>query len=416
MIWQIIKKQCIVFIRNPQQLFLLLLLPIILIVILSVSLSSFMEGETIQIDANVAMIEHADEQEQLEQFLAKIEESNIPDEAKQQITMSLEQLSLITLIKEILTDVDFVELKEISVAEKEKVLNDDEFAVVLEFPETFLVESYEAMYLDESELGTIKLYENKGHPLAANAVKTIVYEIQEQIMYGTFAEKNGVDIDVLKQSLETEIGKIETVNQSEKISSKEYYTVGMAVMNTLFIAGAVGSFAFMEKQLQVFNRIILSDMSRWSYFIGVFLSGTIFSLFQLFILFGFSWIVYGITWDILSWLVVTVFLALSVGGLSVLLAAISYRSNSETVINMFSTMIVSILALLGGSFFPIGDYSSFIQTLGDFTPNGAAMTSYLSLLRGESVTQLTEQLFRLMLFTVVLLLAAIASFPKRGQI
>lgn len=235
-------------------------------------------------------------------------------------------------------------------------------------------------------------------------------------MYGTFAEKNGVDIDVLKQSLETEIGKIETVNQSEKISSKEYYTVGMAVMNTLFIAGAVGSFAFMEKQLQVFNRIILSDMSRWSYFIGVFLSGTIFSLFQLFILFGFSWIVYGITWDILSWLVVTVFLALSVGGLSVLLAAISYRSNSETVINMFSTMIVSILALLGGSFFPIGDYSSFIQTLGDFTPNGAAMTSYLSLLRGESVTQLTEQLFRLMLFTVVLLLAAIASFPKRGQI
>ena len=58
MIWEIIKKQGIVFMRNKQQLFLLLMLPIILISILSASLSGFISGDTVEIEAKVALIEN----------------------------------------------------------------------------------------------------------------------------------------------------------------------------------------------------------------------------------------------------------------------------------------------------------------------------------------------------------------------
>src|SRR5699024_6440762 len=140
------------------------------------------------------------------------------------------------------------------------------------------------------------------------------------------------------------------------------------------------------------------------------------SFIQLLIIFGFSYVIYGISWDILAFLIVTFCLAVAVGGFSVLLAAISYRANSETVINLFSSTFVAVLALLGGSFFPIGDYSNVVQTMGAFTPNGAAMSAYLNLLRGYSIVDSATQLIFLITFTMILLLIAIASFPKRGKL
>src|SRR5690606_4840928 len=126
---------------------------------------------------------------------------------------------------------------------------------------------------------------------------------------------------------------------------------------------------------------ILANMSRWSYFIGIFFSAVIFSFIQLLVIYGFSWIVFGVKWSVLPFIVVTLCLAFAVGGVAVLLVAISYRSDSEVAVNIFASIIVAILSLLGGSFFPIGDHSDLIQTIGNFTPNGAAMTSYLTILR-----------------------------------
>src|SRR5690625_6218935 len=46
----------------------------------------------------------------------------------------------------------------------------------------------------------------------------------------------------------------------EPVDAKEYYTIGMAVMNVLFIASTIGSYAYREKRTHVFNRIIVADI------------------------------------------------------------------------------------------------------------------------------------------------------------
>ncbi len=136
------------------------------------------------------------------------------------------------------------------------------------------------------------MYENKGKQFGVTAVKSILEHFEQQLTMTVFLTKENIDVHTIRETFDEKLGKIGTVGKSKKIGSKEYYTIGMAVMNTLFIASAVGSLAYMEKQSHVFNRIILSNMSRWSYFIGIFISGTIFSLLQLLVIFSFSWLVY----------------------------------------------------------------------------------------------------------------------------
>ena len=78
-------------------------------------------------------------------------------------------------------------------------------------------------------------------------------------------------------------------------------------MNVLFIATAISAITFLEKKMHVFDRVILANVSRWVYFMSVFISGAIFALLQLLIIFGFSWVIFGVSWPNLTYfLIVTV--------------------------------------------------------------------------------------------------------------
>jgi len=201
MIWEMIKKQLVVFVRNPQQLFLLLILPVILIVILSVSLSSFMNGETVAIDAKVAIVQHENEKEQLEEFKQLLENTPIEENDKQEILHAAEQFTVIPLLKELFDSIDSMEMVEIPIAEKEEVLKTDEYTVVIEVPENFLLDVYQTMLLGENVTPKLKLYENEGKQLASVAVKSVLDHFQEQLTLTTLAMKNGVDPMILQEQL-----------------------------------------------------------------------------------------------------------------------------------------------------------------------------------------------------------------------
>lgn len=418
MIWEIVKKQGLTFMRNPQQLFLLIALPLILIIILSVSLSGFISGETIEIEVNVALIEHSDEKDQLEKFLTKIENSNLSEEEKTIFKETANQYQIVQKLKEdIFQEMDHViTIEEISPENKEEALNNDEYTTIIEIPANFTYETLRYLLLNEGEAETITLYENEGKEIGASAVKSIIHLFQEQLKMMEIAATHQMDPTMFQIDTEQIIGEVTSIQQSKPITSKEYYTIAMAVMNVLYIATTIASFSFLEKQSQVFNRVILSDVSRWIYFLGVFSSGAIFAFFQLLIIFGVSWLIFGVTWPLAEFLVITLTLAIAVGGLAVLLTAISYRLNSEAFINFFTTIFIAFLALLGGSFFPIGDLSSIFQWIGDLTPNGAGMSLYLNLLRGNDLLDTTNHLFFLIALTVAFIVIAVISFPKRGQI
>ncbi|WP_077702973.1 ABC-2 transporter permease [Virgibacillus dokdonensis] len=416
MIGQIIKKQFLLLWRSPVELLLLLALPVVLIVILGSALGNFMDGDSPGMHAKVAMIEHSSEREQFEKFKRDFEtDLGLTEDTVANIEKRLPIQTLKTIFhtKEISK---MMELEEISVEEKSKILQEDTYTAVIEVPEDFSYQYLSYILLDRKQAPQLQLYENEEKQLSAGAIQSIIKSFQQQLTLESLLEEKGMEQNEADLSTISVEGQQKNLEQRKSITAKEYYTVGMAVMNALFVASTIGLIAFREKQSFVFARIILANMSKWTYFTGVLCSAVIFSLIQLLVIYGFAWLIFDVTWgDLTAFIVITIAFSIAVGGITVLLTAISYRMHSETVTNLFSSVIVSILALVGGSFFPIGENVQVIELIGNFTPNGSGMSAYLAILRGESIGKIGNHILFLSVFGFAMIMIAAMTFPKRGK-
>ncbi|PAV29774.1 hypothetical protein CIL05_10440 [Virgibacillus profundi] len=389
----------------------------VLIAILGTALSGMMNGQNPNINVKVTFIEHGDEAEQVDRFMNEIE-NDLPQAAVEGIQSGIDGMMPISILKkEVFGSEDLkeiVEINEVHLSERTSVLDDNTYTTVIEVPDNFTYQTLKHMVLDQDTQPTLKVTQNDQHQIGSSIVSDVLNQFQEQLTLGTFLEKNGIDQNAIQLDEES-YGEVTTINQKKSVTSKGYYAVGMAVMNVLFIASTIGSMAFLEKKIHVFDRVILANVSRWVYFTGVLISGTIIGFFHLLIVFGFAWLVFGVSWpDLIAFFTVTLAFAAAVGGIAVLLTAISYRFNSEVITNFFSGIVVTIMAVLGGSFFPLGDSSAIIRTLGNLTPNGAGMSAYLTILRGDGISQIGSHIFFLIIFAIVTVIIAALSFPKRG--
>lgn len=414
MIFNIVKKQGIVLFRNRHQLFLLILLPIILITILSISLSSFFSSDLTPINLKVAIIEHEDEGEQIDRFLS--DNKTIPMFESEEVAEQIKQFTPVKILTEdvfgSLTDIVVVET--VSAKNKDKVLNDESYTTVIEVPNEFTYSMLNRLFLDVEHIKSLIIYENNEDRQGVAIVKQIINEYKEQLTFTSLVGKHNLNIDDFNDMTERVKGNITSIDDVQPINSKQYYTVGMAVMNVLFIASAIGTYAYEEKKINVFDRIVMANIRGWTYFSGILISGTLFAFIQLIILFAFSRLFFGVSiGHIGSFLLVTLALATTVGGISVLLTSISYRLNSEVLTNTFQIVVISLCAFLGGSFFPIGDLSQHIQVIGNLTPNGAGLTAYLNILRGNGLSSVTKEVIYLFVLSFVLIVIAVISYPKR---
>lgn len=415
MIGQIIKKQALLLIRNPVQLLLLIGLPIILILILGNALGSMMNGDSSGLKVKLALIEHQPENEQVENFLASIDNPKGTKVEQSDVT----NIAPIQTLKSILTNDELkgvIDVREVPFSEKQAVLDDNTYTAVIEIPRKFTHDFLSYTIFGEGNKPKLQLYENEQQQIGAGVIRSLLEDLQRQYTLASFLQEKEIDQQVLAVETALLNNNQQSINQKNPVTSKGYYTIGMAVMTVLYIAATIGSLAFMEKRIFVFNRIIIGNMSRWVYFTGILLSGMIFGCLHLGIIFSFAWITFGVSWpNIMALLLVTFAFSIAVGGIAVLLTAISYRLHSETVTNFFSGIVVSLMALMGGSFYPIGDNSTFIQTLGNLTPNGAGMSAYLSILRGDNISAISSNILFLCLFGMAMILIAASTFPKRGE-
>lgn len=418
MIWDIMKKQALIFWRNPTVLIMLLALPMLLIVILSISLGSFFNSGEQNLDIKIGMIDEGSTSKQLKKLEQQLDEKGIPEKEQQSILQGAEAFDLVTIFREdVLADLeDTVELKTIESSEKQAALKDDDFSAVIEVPKDFLLNTWQYIFLEEGEAGTWNIDYDQEKTMEVIAAEEIVSKFQKQMTLHQYAVEEEKDPESLFGSIEN-FGTQQTIDGNSVIEAKEYYAIGMVVMNVLFMASSISSFAFVEKERHIFNRIILADVPGSLYFIGVFFAATVFAFIQMLLIFGFAWIVFDVTWPkVWDFLGITAALASAVGGIAVLLSIIAYRVKSETIINMFGSVVVSVLAFIGGSFFPIGNLSDFFRILGNYTPNGAAMTAFLELLKGNEGLDIWQHVFVLIGFAILFLAISIGMYPKRGQL
>ncbi len=405
-------------IRNPQILLTLIGMPLILITILGFALGGVMSGEQPSIEAKVAIVEQRDGPQELERFLKDLEQTNIPNEGKEAIAESASQLLPMKILKEeVLGNPElkkYIMVEEKKPEELDDVREDDSYSAIIEVPKDFTYNILHSLFLEGNKRPTLKVYQNEGKELTSNIMKDLLTGFQEQYsLSSTIGKSSGFIVDASSMGSGVK-GEIAYVEDKVALTSTAFYAVGMSVMFVLYIASNMGSFAFREKEDHVFDRIILANVSIWKYFSSILATTVILAFLQLGILFGVCALLYGVTWpNMISFMIVTVFISLAVGSIGTLLTSLNYRANSETFSSFFSTVVVTVFAFIGGSFGQLFS-SDFIQTLGSLTPNGAGMTAYFKIFQGYNLMDVYPEIASLLIFTFVILVLSIILFPREG--
>jgi ABC-2 type transport system permease protein len=183
---------------------------------------------------------------------------------------------------------------------------------------------------------------------------------------------------------------INTVAEEGKkvISARQYYAAAMAVMFILFAAGFGAAGILQERDSRTFDRLVVAGQPKSAVVAGKFTATMLIALLQMSVMFTFTHLVFGVDWgtDPAGLASVTFSAVFAVAGLGILIACLV---KTERGIIVFQSVVVQVMAFLGGSFLPVYAMPEFLNTLAAFTINGQALKAYLSLMEGATLGDIT---------------------------
>jgi len=416
MLWQMIKKELLMIWRRPRELIVLLLMPFVLITILGSALGALNNNEEVEVTAKLAVVVEDEADQAQQQVIEKIRQSNAAEQKKAANIALIESLEPINIfinvvgkspeLKKVLSITEYRNIKEV----KEK-----DYDGVLLIPEGFTTKFYNNLLEKNTTIPAWILKTKDEQSLRATIIQDIITNFQKEWVYQKTAQDLQIDYSAL---VNTNIyGQIENIEKKKEISAFAYYGVGMCVMFVFYISTTVAGFAFQQKEELMYERILLANVPKIVFFTGVFMAAFILSLLQLTILFSLTALIYGVVFpSIINHLFVTLTVSIMAATFATFTTAVAFATNSRNVESIFSSLIVPILAFIGGSFFNVSAIGGFMETLGEYSPGGAALTAYLKVYQGYSLGDIWSQLRAILLFSVLLLLLSVVTLKKRGGI
>ena len=420
--FNLIKKDFLTISRDRSEVLSLLAMPLILIAILSFALGGIMEGEGVDIDEiPVALVIENDFEQDIEKFHQNLIQEGLPQEAVEEIINGSQEADPNTIFLDIITSPDIEGLIDLRTdydrnQAEEAIMTDEVFAVIT-LPEQFSYDTMRSIYLDEESEAVIDVLIPDNEQLYAGIIESILV---------SFTEQYNLEVSISKATqgmpVESEIadgfGGITNLDAARSVSSFQYYTIGMAVMFALYVASTVSSNAFKEKTSHVFARLMLTGERPLNYLISKGISATVLSILQLTILFVVSSLAFQTFSDmssesLMGMAIVTLVFSLTIGSLATLLTAVALQFNSDAISGIFSGILVSAFAFMGGSMLPVEQFSPLLRELGNWTPNGAMMTGYLQLIQGFQLDDVLSMIYRVVAMMIIFVILAVAIFPKR---
>lgn len=418
MIFQLIKKEFLMYWRRPRELVILLLMPFVLITILGSALGAISDGETPDLNIKLAIIQKDDMKSGEDKIVRSIKNISMPESEKEAAIEGIRHFSPIRILLE-----DVLESKElkklINVKHVQRELTENEtkqYSGIVEIPSGFTEKFFHHAFFDKGEVPELKVKINESSSLEGAILKDIFTSFQSEISFWTAAQSLGIRSEQLREELVTKVGKTKTVSEKKAINSVSYYAIGMSVMFMFYVAGNAATLAFEEKENQIFSRILLANMRIPVFFSGIFVATMVIAFIQINILFGLSALVHRVLWpNVLDYLLVTLLLSIMVGAFAVLISAISYRINTGGAVQVFSNFLIPIIAFIGGSFLPVAQLGGLFESISKYSPGGAGISAYYRIMQGYSLEDVSIQLISILVISFILLLAAFMIQPRRGE-
>lgn len=412
-------KDIVLLLRDRSELMVLLVMPFLLIAILGFSLRGIFSGDLEALEMDIALVAEEDEAQAVAAVQSEIDEMGLPQEASQALKQAAESAGPQTMLLSLLENENFAEVmtvNEMGRVQARQSLEEGTVDAVITLPEGFTEDSLRNMLFGTSDGGELELLVADLSSIRADVLQSLLAEFVRTVNFEASITRLAGEEEAMEVS-----GGIETITARQPITSFQYYTIGMAVMFVLFVGSTIAGQANLEQKQMVFDRIRLSNRPPLLYLGSKALAAATIVFVQLTLLFGLSALLFQ-TFQADSWAfwsgiaLISVVLALAVGSLAALMVAITLRLESDAVPAIFSGGVISLMAFVGGSFMPLDGMPEALRAIGNWTPNGAALSAYFSWLLEPDMSQLSGPLTRIAAVASAFLLMALVLFPRKGGV
>jgi ABC-2 type transport system permease protein len=167
------------------------------------------------------------------------------------------------------------------------------------------------------------------------------------------------------------------------VSSFQYYAAAMGVMFLLMTVVQGVSTMILEKEQEVFKRLLISNLTYINYLTGKMIGLIVISLMQAFVIIIGTKFIFGVDWgnSISGVVIMTFAFVISACGLGVLAGSFIKTEKAFNAAGMLGTQI---FAALGGSMVPLYIFPDWFVSVSKLLPNGLALQTYLDLMSGAS--------------------------------
>jgi len=289
-----------------------------------------------------------------------------------------------------------------------------------------------------SNVVSIELYTNPSSPTSAGVVKTILEGFLSQVETGRISgvvsveqllqngliqpdqaaqagSEIGAQLAVSMQSGSNASIQIESLTGSGGSNDIDMLAIlapGMALMFLMYTVTNGGRSLLIEKSQGTLPRLLItptrtSEVLAGKVF-GIFLTGFI----QMAILIEATSILFNLHWgDPLALLVLTIAAVIGATGWGMLLTAV-VRTPGQ--VSSIGSTLMLIFGLLGGSFFSMDNFPTWVQTLSHVSPNAWGMDGFTLLALGGNLQSILTPVLALLAMGLVLFIAAVLILNRRG--
>lgn len=388
--WKLAKKDLRIFFTDKKAIFLALLLPIGLITLFALAFGGVAGG---------------DEEESSPILVLYSDEDNTATSKK--IISILDSISGIELIPE--TKANAIDL----------IKNGDRIANIIiysgfedsiKYGNTVPIE----MQFDQSREMEVSVLQNivlgnvsslKGENDAAKNVESLINQLYPNVpnLMRDSLKQNMLDAQIKENRTVDLVTMTSLVGDESSNWGLIQAVAGTAILMLLFSVSSIGQSMLEEKENGVLKKLLQSPVKPFEIMMSKMLTATIISVFQLTVMFIFSWLAFGldIFMDIPALIIMILFTAIACSSFGVLLSAIVTTKKQA---DSLGTIIILFMSAVGGSMIPLYIMPSFMQDAAVISVNYWSIQGFYDIFwRKTGIESIMENILVLGGITIVVL-------------
>jgi ABC-2 type transport system permease protein len=356
--WWLAWKDLLVIVRDKQALLTLIAMPLLLIAILGAAFGDMMDGdEDVTIKKFKLGIVNLDQGELGEILSEEVFKKELSDQ---------------------------IEVKYYQEDEMYKIIRGHKLEVGIVIDEDFTAS------LMSGEKASTKLITVPDPGIKATIVSSVIEQFAQNIPIEAMSANMALPAQSNVRFEEPDQGliKVTSINEdTTPVSSFQYYAAAMGVMFLLMTVVQGVSTMILEKEQEVYKRLLISNLTYTNYLTGKMIGLIVISLLQAFVIIIGTRLLFGVDWgnSVLGLVVMTFAYVVSACGLGVLAGSFIKTEKAFGAAGMLGTQI---FAALGGSMAPLYIFPDWFVTVSKILPNGLALQTYLDLMSGAEFIEI----------------------------